>query len=412
MITTLQMKNAKPGMHADGNGLYLYVKDGGAKSWIFRYQIAGRRREMGLGAVSQFSVIPARAEAARLKALVANKLDPLDEKRRVTAAQRASKDSDDREAVLEGKTFRMVAAAYIAAQEAGWRNFKHRQQWENTLKTYAYPVIGDLPVRQIGVQHLLEVLQPIWSTKPETASRVRMRIEAVLNSAKLMGWRTGENPAVWRGGLEAGLPPISRVRRIRHHAAMSSTEVAAFMAGLACREGIGARALEFTILTAARSGEVRHARWDQLDLERGWWTIPADRMKAGREHRVPLSKRALAVIQQMPVVDDCPLIFPGFRNRPLSDMSLSAVLKRMSVADVTVHGFRSTFRDWAAEHTHHHPEVVEMALAHVVGNKVEAAYRRGDMLAKREALMEDWALWCRGTPNFCDTGRMGEAKRG
>jgi len=397
MITTLQLKNAKPGMHADGNGLYLYVKDGGAKSWIFRYQIAGRRREMGLGAVSHISVIPARAEAARLKALVANKLDPLEEKRRVSAAAHASAASEDREVELEGKTFRIVADAYIAAQEAGWRNLKHRQQWENTLKTYAFPVIGDLPVREIGVQHVLDVLQPIWSKKPETASRVRMRIESVLNSAKLMGWREGENPAIWRGGLEAVLPAISKVRRVRHHPALHAGSIAAFMKDLGDREGIAARALEFTILTAARSGEVRQARWDQIDLERGWWTIPADRMKAGREHRVPLSKWARNVIQQMPVVDDCPLIFPGFRNRPLSDMSLSAVLKRMNVTDVTVHGFRSTFRDWAAERTHHHPEVVEMALAHAVGNKVEAAYRRGNLLAKREALMEDWAQWCSGS---------------
>lgn len=381
-------------MHADGNGLYLYVKDGGAKSWIFRYQLAGRRREMGLGALANLPVIPARAEAARLRALVASKRDPLEEKHNAAVADRAAKVSETREGELESKTFRMVANAYIAAQEAGWRNLKHRQQWENTLKTYAFPLIGDLPVRDIGVQHILDILQPIWSTKPETASRVRMRIEAVLNSAKLLGWRSGENPAVWRGGLEAGLPPLSRVRRVRHHAAMAPKDVAAFMSDLAARPGISARALEFTVLTAARSGEVRQARWDQLDLERGWWLIPADRMKAGREHRVPLSKRALGVIEQMPLVDDCPLIFPGFHNRPLSDMSLSAVLKRMNVENVTVHGFRSTFRDWAAEYTHHHPEVVEMALAHAVGNKVEAAYRRGDMLAKREALMEDWAQWC------------------
>jgi len=399
MISTLQLKNAKPGMHADGNGLYLYVKDGGAKSWIFRYQIASRRREMGLGALANLPVISARAEAARLKAMVANKLDPLEEKRRVASEERAVKASEVREEQLEAKSFKMVAYAYIAAQEAGWRNVKHRQQWENTLKTYAFPIIGDMPVRDIGVQHVLDVLQPIWSTKPETASRVRMRIEAVLNSAKLMGWRTGENPAVWRGGLEAGLPPISRVRRVRHHAAMTSKEVAGFMADLALRDGIAARALEFTILTAARSGEVRQARWDQLDLERGWWTIPEGRMKAGREHRVPLSKRALALIQRIPIVDDCPLIFPGFRNRPLSDMSVSAVLKRMNLTNVTVHGFRSTFRDWAAEHTHHHPEVVEMALAHAVGNKVEAAYRRGDMLAKRAALMENWAQWCATNSN-------------
>ena len=401
MLTTLQLKNAKPGMHADGNGLYLYVKVGGTKSWIFRYQIDGRRREMGLGAVIHLSVISARAEAARLKAIVAGKLDPLEAKQKTSDAERKQKALQEHEVVLESKTFSAVADAYIAAQEAGWRNLKHRQQWENTLKTYAYPVMGDLAVRQIGVEHVLQVLQPIWSTKPETASRVRMRIEAVLNSAKLMGWRTGENPAVWRGGLEAGLPPISRVKRVRHHPAMSLTGMVNFMAALSAREGIAARGLEFTILTAARSGEVRQARWDQLDLQRGWWTIPADRMKAGREHRVPLSKTALGIIERMPVVDGCPLIFPGFRNSTLSDMSLSAVLKRMNVANVTVHGFRSTFRDWAAEHTHHHPEVVEMALAHAVGNKVEAAYRRGDMLAKREALMEDWAQWCSGIGS-CD----------
>ncbi len=399
MLTTLQLKNAKPGMHADGNGLYLYVKGGGTKSWIFRYQIAGRRREMGLGAVAHLPVISARAEAARLRALVANRVDPLDEKQRAVAAERTQKAIATREVVLEGKTFETVADTYIAAQEAGWRNLKHRQQWENTLRTYAFPVIGDLHVREIGVEHVMEVLKPIWSTKPETASRVRMRIEAVLNSAKLMGWRTGENPAVWRGGLEAALPPISKVRRVRHHAAMKPTDIPSFMAALASREGIGARALEFTVLTAARSGEVRQARWDQLELDRGWWTIPADRMKTGREHRVPLSKKALAVIEMMPAVDECPLIFPGFRDGPLSDMSLSAVLKRMNVDNVTVHGFRSTFRDWAAEHTHHHPEVVEMALAHAVGNKVEAAYRRGDMLAKREALMEEWAEWCSRTGN-------------
>lgn len=396
VITTLQLKNAKPGMHADGNGLYLYVKEGGAKSWIFRYQLGGRRREMGLGAVAHVPVIPARAEAARLRALVASKVDPLEAKQSAAAAQRATEAAETQETILEGKTFKSVAEAFIAAQEASWRNAKHRQQWENTLKSYAYPVLGELPVRDIGVQQVLDVLKPIWSVKPETASRVRMRIEAVLNSAKLMGWRSGENPAVWRGGLEAALPRISKVRRVRHHPALPPAEIAAFMAKLRARDGIGARALEFAILTAARSGEVRNARWDQLDLERGWWVVPADLMKAGREHRVPLSKHARQLIDAAPAIDDCPLVFPGFRNRPLSDMSLSAVLRRMGFADVTVHGFRSTFRDWAAEYTHHHPEVVEMALAHAVGNKVEAAYRRGDMLAKREALMEDWAAWCAG----------------
>ncbi|WP_207974429.1 site-specific integrase [Parafrankia sp. BMG5.11] len=393
-ITTLQLKNAKPGIHADGNGLYLQVKGQGTKSWIFRYQVNGRRREMGLGSASVLPIAVARAEAARLRAMVANKVDPLEVKKSAAIQQQEAQAAVAREAVLEGKTFRVAATTYIAAQEAGWRNLKHRQQWENTLKTYAYPVIGDLAVRDIEVGHVLAVLQPIWSTKPETASRVRMRIEAVLNSAKLMGWRSGENPAVWRGGLEAVLPRTSKVRRVRHHPAMAAAEIGAFMAKLREREGLSACALEFTILTAARSGEVRQARWDEVDRERELWIIPAEKMKAGREHRVPLSEAALALLDKVPAVDDCPLIFPGFRNRPLSDMSLSAVLKRMGLADVTVHGFRSTFRDWAAEHTHHHPEVVEMALAHAVGNKVEAAYRRGDMLAKRQALMEDWANWC------------------
>lgn len=221
------------------------------------------------------------------------------------------------------------------------------------------------------------MLRPIWSSKPETASRVRMRIEAVLNSAKLMGWRSGENPAVWRGGLEAALPQISKVRRVRHHAALSVSRVVEFMADLRSRDGIAARALEFAILTSARSGEVRNARWDQIDRERGWWVIPANLMKARREHRVPLSKAARQLIDTLPMIDGCPLLFPGFRNRALSDMSLSAVLRRMGYTDITVQGFRSTFRDWAAKHTTHHPEVVEMALAHAVGNKVEAAYRRG-----------------------------------
>lgn len=274
VITTLQLKNAKPGMHADGNGLYLYVKEGGAKSWIFRYQLGGRRREMGLGAVAHVPVIPARAEAARLRALVASKVDPLEAKQSAAAAQRATEAAETQETILEGKTFKSVAEAFIAAQEASWRNAKHRQQWENTLKSYAYPVLGELPVRDIGVQQVLDVLKPIWSVKPETASRVRMRIEAVLNSAKLMGWRSGENPAVWRGGLEAALPRISKVRRVRHHPALPPAEIAAFMAKLRARDGIGARALEFAILTAARSGEVRNARWDQLDLERGWWLSP------------------------------------------------------------------------------------------------------------------------------------------
>lgn len=396
-LTALQIKHAKPGMHADGGGLYLYVKAGGTQSWIFRYQLQKKRREMGLGPVAALPLVAARSEAARLKALVARGIDPLEQKREVKAEAKAIEAASRHEQELRAATFRVAAEKHIVAQEAGWRNRKHRQQWENTLKTYAYPVIGDVPVRDVTVQHVLQILEPIWSAKPETASRVRMRIEAVLNSAKLLGWRSGENPAIWRGGLEAVLPRISKVRKVRHHAAMPWRDIAPFMQSLRLREGISPRALEFLILTAARSGEVRHARWDELDLTEGLWVVPADKMKAGREHRVPLSDAAAAMLETMPRVADCPWIFPGTRNQPMSDMSLSAVLKRMELGQFTVHGFRSTFRDWAAEHTHHHPEIVEMALAHAVANKVEAAYRRGDMLAKRKALMADWADWCAGT---------------
>ncbi|WP_394730750.1 tyrosine-type recombinase/integrase [Altererythrobacter sp. GH1-8] len=396
-LTALEIKNAKPGMHADGNGLYLNVKPGGAKSWIFRFQISGRRREMGLGSLANVEPVAARAEAARLKAMVASGTDPIEQKRKSKAEADEIATAEELEQQLEAATFRVAAEKYIAAQEAGWSNHKHSQQWTNTLKTYAYPVIGDMPVRDITAQHIVEILKPIWSTKSETASRVRMRIEAVLNSAKLMGWRTGENPAVWRGGLEAALPRISKVRRVRHHPAMPWQDIAPFMAKLREREGISPRALEFVILTAARSGEVRNASWDEIDLDRALWVVPAERMKAGREHRVPLSKAAIKLLEQLPRIDKTPLLFPGMHNGPMSDMTLGAVLKRMDLGQFTVHGFRSTFRDWAAESTSHSPEAVEMALAHTVANRVEAAYRRGDLFEKRRELMEDWATWCCGS---------------
>jgi integrase len=391
-LTVLAIKNAKPGMHADGGGLYLHVREGGTSSWIFRYQLRKRRREMGIGSLSTLPVVAARAEAGRLKALVAQGVDPIEQKRAARETERGEIAATKVERALAAATFRVAAERHIALQEAGWRNAKHRQQWENTLKTYAYPVLGDLPVRDITAQHVINVLQPIWSTKPETASRVRMRIEAVLNSAKLLGWRSGENPAIWRGGLEAALPRKVQVRKVRHHPALPWREVSAFMSGLRAREGIAARAVEFLVLTAARSGEVRHARWDEIHAD--LWIVPAGRMKAGREHRVPLSDTAKTLLEQMPRIADCPWIFPGMRNQPLSDMSLSAVLRRMELGHITVHGFRSCFRDWAAEHTDHDRDGVEIALAHSVSSKVEAAYRRGDLLAKRQALMADWAAWC------------------
>lgn len=390
-LTSLEIKNAPPGMHADGNGLYLFVKSAGTKSWVFRYQIHGRRREMGLGALKSLEPVRARAEAAQLKARVAAGIDPLDERQQKVEATKQARKLAAMEQKRSETTFRVAAEHLIESRRPSWSNPKHAQQWTNTLATYAYPVIGDIPVADVTAEHIVAILRPIWAVKSETASRVRMRLETVLNAAKLMGWRTGENPAVYKGGLEAVLPPISKVRRVQHHPAMPFADAPAFLSLLRSRSGISAKALEFTILTAARSGEVRGAVWEEIDLQSGLWTIPAARMKADREHRVPLSPAAMSVLESLGRHAKTPLVFPGLSTKPMSDMTLSAVLRRMELSHFTVHGFRSTFRDWAAETTQHANETVEMALAHSIGNKVEAAYRRGDLLLKRRELMDDWA---------------------
>lgn len=394
-LTALEIRNAKAGMHADGGGLYLSVAPSGAASWAFRYQIAGRRREMGIGSASVVSATEARAEAAMLKDRVKRGIDPLEVRIAERNEAKLAEQSKVRETELRGATFRVATERHLAMNESGWRNAKHRQQWANTLKAYAFPIIGDLPVQEITAQHVIDVLAPIWATVPETASRVRMRIEAVLNSAKVMGWRSGENPAIWRGNLDAVLPKRSKVRTVRHHPALNWGDAKLFMGDLRKCDGFSAKALEFLILTAARSGEVRNARWCEIDFDLKLWVIPAGRMKAGREHRVPLSQDALSLLMALPRFFDSDLIFPGLKSRPLSDMSLSAVLKRMGRKGITVHGFRSTFRDWAAEHTSHERDAVEQALAHTIENKVEAAYRRGDLLPKRKVLMDDWAEWVR-----------------
>lgn len=395
-LTALEIKNAKPGMHADGGGLYLCVKNSGSKSWVFRFQLEGRRREMGLGSLKAMEVVKARAKAAEFKSKIAAGIDPLDERRAEKKAKLEQRKHAEIARKREEVTFRKAAEHLIENKKPSWTNPKHVQQWENTLATYAYPVIGALPVADVTAEHIVEILKPIWSKKSETASRVRMRIENVLNAAKLMGWRSGDNPAVYKGGLEAVLPPISKVKKVRHHPAMPFEDARAFMAMLSKRKGISARALEFCILTAARSGEVRHATWDEIDLETDLWIVPAERMKARREHRVPLSKEARAILETLPRLAHSQLVFPGQKGRPLSDMTLSAVLKRMDLKHYTVHGFRSTFRDWAAETTNHSSETVEMALAHTISNKVEAAYRRGDLLEKRRDLMKDWAQFLDG----------------
>jgi integrase len=316
-------------------------------------------------------------------------VDPIDARRAERARQRLEE--------AKAFTFKQCAEAYINAHRAGWRNDKHAAQWSATLSTYAYPKVGALPVQAIDTALVLKVLEPIWATKPETAGRLRGRLENVLDFAKARGYREGENPARWRGHLDNLLPALSKVRQVEHHAALPYTELSDFLTRLREQEGTSARALEFAILTAARTGEVIGARWSEVNLREKTWTIPAERMKARREHRVPLSSRALSILTEMQAAreSDESFVFPGGKpGKPLSNMAFLMLLRRMDRADLTAHGFRSSFRDWAAERTNFPSEVAEMALAHVVSSKVEAAYRRGDLFEKRRGLIEAWAKFC------------------
>jgi len=344
---------------------------------------------MGLGSFPTVTLTEARDKARKQRALMKEGVDPVAVRRATLSVALAERQAQ--------KTFSDVAAQYIAQHEKSWKNAKHGAQWTSTLRTYAEPSIGKLLVRDIRAAHVIGVLEPIWTSKTETATRVRSRIELVLDYATARGYREGLNPARWKGNLDAALPNASKVAPVRHHAAVKVKDVVSFMKALRQQEGMGARALEFVVLSAARSGEVRGATWPEVDLAAALWTIPADRMKSSREHRVPLSEPALRLLRSIPGdhLPDDPL-FPGMRG-PLSDMSLTAVLRRMKVA-ATAHGFRSTFRDWVSEYTDHSGEVAEMALSHAIGDKVEAAYRRGDLLAKRVALMRDWALFLNGSP--------------
>ncbi len=375
----------KPGAHADGGNLYLRIAGPGSGKWTFRYMVAGKAREMGLGSPGSVSLAEARDAAQEARKLLRAGVDPIDRKRTANVIGRRH-------------TFAEVAGLYIDSHEAGWRNTKHQAQWPSTLARHVFPSMGTIPVADVDTGAVMKVLEPIWRKTPETASRVRGRIEAVLDYAKTRGWREGENPARWRGHLAHLLPARNKIARVEHHAALPWEEIGSFMAALRASQGTGALALEFAILTAARSGEVRGARWDEVDIANGVWTIPGTRMKAGREHRVPLSDTALNVLEALRPLRKAgsDLIFPSPKKprSPLSDMALTAVLRRMGRADLTVHGFRSTFRDWAAESTGYAREVAEMALAHTIGDKVEAAYRRGDLFEKRRRLMDDWARFC------------------
>jgi len=394
-LTALEVRTiTKPGLHADGDGLYLHVSKSGAKSWIFRWKRDGRLRDMGLGSArvdkttrGTFSLAEARDKALTCRKAVYEGRDPIVERRAQRQAARLES--------AMSMTFRQCAEAYISAHRAGWKNGKHAAQWPSTLQTYVYPAIGDLPVQAVDVGLVMKAIEPIWSTKPETASRVRGRIESVLDWATARGYRQGENPARWRGHLENLLPKRSKVARIKHHAALPYAELPAFMAELREQDGIAARALEFVILSAARTGEVIGATWTEIDMEARLWIVPAERMKAGREHRVPLSEAALAILRPLAEVNMGEHVFPGARaGRPLSQMAMLMLLRRMGRGDLTVHGFRSAFSDWCAERTAFPSEVREMALAHVVGDKVEAAYRRGDLFEKRRQLAEAWVRYC------------------
>ena len=388
-LTPLAVKNAKPGRHADGGGLHLLVKPTGARSWVYRFMLNGKSRDVGLGAAGAggMSLADARDEAAALRLKVKAGVDPLAERERAAALSLASAQA----AKVAGTTFKDVATTYIAANEESWRNPKHRQQWANTLATYVYPVIGELPVAEVDTAHVLKILEPIWKGKAETASRVRGRIETVLDSAKARGYRQGENPARWRGHLAQILPARARLSR-GHHKAIPYEEIPAFVRALHTRKAVAALALEFTILTAARSGEVIGARWSEVDLAKAIWTVPAERMKAAKEHRVPVSPRAVAILESLKPLGS-EWLFPGAKGGKLSGMAMTMLMRRMKV-DATVHGFRSGFRDWAAECTGYAHEVAEMALAHTIENKVERAYRRGDLFDKRRRLMDDWATYC------------------
>jgi integrase len=379
-LKALTLRNLRSGHHADGGGLYLAVSPNEVgRSWVFRTRRDGRLREIGLGSLEAVPLENARRKALAMRAAFAEGRDPLAEKREAAAQARVES--------ARATTLRQAAERYIANQEAGWRNAKHAAQWTSTLETYVYPVFGNLPVAAIDTALVVKVLQPIWTTKPETAGRVRGRIEAVLNYAKALGLREGENPARWKGHLDQVLPARAKVAKVEHHAALPYVEMGEFIASLRAHEGIAARALEFLILTAARTGEVIGAAWAEIDLGQRLWTVPGSRMKAGREHRVPLSAAAMSILEKLT---------DRGRDRPfaISNMAMNMLLRRMGKDDLTVHGFRSTFRDWAAERTHFPAEVAEMALAHTVGDKVEAAYRRGDLFMKRRALMDAWAEHC------------------
>jgi integrase len=393
-----ERNNLKPGLYGDGNGLYLQVSNRNTRAWIFRFMMAGRPRKMGLGEVARVKLADARKKAIAAHSLVVDGIDPIEDRKEKRARAAAEK--------AKSIIFRDCAKAYIEAQKSGWKNAKHASQWESTLETYAYPIIGSLPVNVIDEGHILKILEPIWNAKTETASRVRGRIEKVLDLARFRKARVGENPARWKGHLDQYFPKRSQVAPVEHHPALPYSQLPAFMQKLRKREGVSARALEFTILTIARTGDTIGATWSEIDEHDKLWTVPKERLKGKkggrkRDHVVPLTDEALAILNDLPREGDC--VFPGgTEGQGLSNMAMAEVLKEMGFpGDVaTVHGFRSTFKDWCSEQTAYPNELSEIAMAHTVPDKVEAAYRRGDMREKRRRLMQDWADFCASEPRL------------
>lgn len=394
-LTVRRVESAKPGKYADGGGLWLKVNPAGARRWFVRVVVNGKRRELSIGNFPAVSLAEARAKALEAQTMAKAGADP------VAARHRAARVES------ELRTFTQAAARYIRAHRRGWKNRKHARQWVATLKTYARPVLGAKAVDSIGTEEILLILRPIWQTKPETAKRVQGRIEAVLDYAAAHQWRDALNPARWRGHLDKLLPGASRVKRMnnggatRHHPAMPYTEVPGFLRELEAVEGVAALALRFLVLTATRTGEVLKAQWREVDMASATWTIPPERMKAGREHRVPLTDAALAILASVPRVEGEPWVFPGAREgKSLSSMALLMVMRRLGYGvggargDYVPHGFRSSFRDWAGEVSTFPANVAEAALAHQIGDKTVAAYARGDLFAKRRRLMEAWSSWC------------------
>jgi len=388
-------KASKPGLYCDGGGLNLQVGPTGGKSWLFRYMRDGKPANMGLGPLHTVGLAEARQKACECRKLLLEGKDP--------KAERDASIASSKLAEARMMTFRQCAEAYIESHRHAWKSEKHASQWENTLRDYVYPVIGELPVKAIDTDLVMKCLADIWIAKTETATRVRGRIESILDWASACKYREGENPARWRGHLKNLLAAPSKVAPVIHHPALPYDQIAEFMKSLRAMGGTSSLALEYTILTAARTSEVLEATWDEIDIDKALWIVPAKRMKMGKEHRVHLSKRAIEILRSLQEQRQGRYIFPGQReSKPLSNMALLMTLRRMKRSDLTAHGFRSTFKDWATEISMYQGEVVEMALAHTVGDKVEAAYRRGDLLQKRRQLMEDWSRYCETLPTNGD----------